>query len=128
MIRVFMAEDDSLLVHLYEKKFKANGFDVEFAMDGEEAISKLKNMEIKPQLILLDGQMPRKGGFEVLEEMKKDSELKDIPVIFLTNLYDREDEMKGKALGAVAYLVKSDHIPSEIVDEVKKVCEKYSIE
>jgi len=123
-----MAEDDSLLVHLYEKKFKANGFDVEFAMDGEEAISKLKNMEIKPQLILLDGQMPRKGGFEVLEEMKKDSELKDIPVIFLTNLYDREDEMKGKALGAVAYLVKSDHIPSEIVDEVKKVCEKYSIE
>ena len=127
MIRLFMAEDDSLLVSIYGKKFRANGYEIEFAMDGEEAISKLKNIEIKPAMILLDCQMPRKSGFEVLEEMKKDPELKDIPVIFLTNMYEKADEEKGLSLGAVAYLVKSQYIPSEIVDKVKEICEKYEI-
>jgi putative two-component system response regulator len=122
-----MAEDDSLLVHIYEKKFKASGYDIEFAMDGEQAISKLKNMEIKPALVMLDGQMPRKGGFEVLQEMKLDSELKDIPVIFLTNMYEEDNEKKGIALGVVAYLIKSQYIPSEIVAKVKEICEKYNI-
>ena len=122
-----MAEDDSLLVHIYGKKFKASGYEIEFAMDGEEAISKLKEMEMKPSLVLLDGQMPRKTGFEVLEEMKKDPELKDIPVIFLTNMYEKADEEKGISLGAVSYLVKSQYIPSEIVDKVKEICDKCGI-
>ena len=127
MVKLFMAEDDSLLVHIYERKFKASGYEIEFAMDGEEAISKLKNMEMKPSLVLLDGQMPRKSGFEVLQEMRGDSELKDVPVIFLTNMYQEEDEKKGLDLGVVAYLIKSQFIPSEIVDKVKEICEKYSI-
>ena len=127
MIRLFMAEDDSLLVHIYGKKFKSSGFEIEFAMDGEEAISKLKNLVIKPALILLDCQMPRKNGFEVLEEMKTDLELKNIPVVFLTNMYEPADEKRGMDLGAVSYLVKSQYIPSEIVDKVKEICEKYDI-
>jgi DNA-binding response OmpR family regulator len=122
-----MADDDSLLIHIYEKKFKANGFEMEFAMDGEQAISKLKNMEIKPDLILLDWEMPRKTGFEVMEEIQKDSELKNIPVVFLTNMYEEEDEKKSLNLGAVLYLVKSQYIPSEIVNKVKEVCKKYNI-
>ena len=127
MVKLFMAEDDSLLLQIYGNKFKASGFEMEVAMDGEEAISKLKNMEIKPALVLLDGTMPRRTGFEVLEEMRVDPQLKDIPVIFLTNLYDEDDEKKGLSLGVVAYLVKSDFIPSEIVDKVKGICEKYNI-
>jgi len=122
-----MAEDDSLLLHIYEKKFKANGYVIEFAMDGEEAISKLKNMEMKTSLVLLDGQMPRKSGFEVIEEMKKDPELKNIPVVFLTNLYEEADEKRGLSLGVVACLVKSNFIPSEIVSKVKEICEKNNI-
>ena len=127
MVKLFMAEDDSLLVHIYEKKFKASGYEIDFAMDGEEAISKLKNMEIKPALVLLDGQMPRKSGFEVLQEMKNDEELKNIPVIFLTNMYEEDNEKKGLALGVASYLIKSQYIPSEIVTKVKEVCEKYNI-
>ncbi len=127
MTKLFMAEDDSLLVHIYGKKFKSNGYEIEFAMDGEEAISKLKNMEMKPALILLDCQMPRLGGFEVMQEIKKDSELKNIPVVFLTNMYEKADEEKGISLGAVSYLVKSQYIPSEIVDKVKEICDKCGI-
>ena len=127
MVRLFMAEDDSLLVHIYGNKFRTSGFDISFAMDGEEAISKLKNMEIKPQLVLLDGQMPRKSGFEVIEEMKNDVDLKSIPVVFLTNMYSPEDEKKGQSLGVISYLIKSQYIPSEIVDKVKEICEKNNI-
>ena len=125
MTKIFMADDDSLLIHIYGKKFQAGGFDIEFAMDGEEAISKLKNFEIKPEIILLYCQMPRKNGFDVMEEIIKDKDLKNIPVVFLTNMYEPSDERKGINLGAVAYLVKSQYIPSEIVDKVKEVCEKY---
>ena len=125
MTKIFMADDDSLLIHINGKKFQAVGFDIEFAMDGEEAISKLKNMVMKPAVILLDFQMPRKNGFEVMEEIIKDKELKNIPVVFLTNMYEPNDERNGINLGAVAYLVKSQYIPSEIVDKVKEVCDKY---
>ena len=82
---------------------------------------------MKPSLVLLDGQMPRKSGFEVLHEMRADAELKNIPVVFLTNMYEEADEKKGLSLGVVAYLIKSQYIPSEIVDKVKEICEKNSI-
>lgn len=125
MFKVFMAEDDSLLIHVYEKIFRANGYDIEFAMDGEETLAKLKNMEIKPSIIFLDVMMPRKSGFEIIEEIKKEKELKDIPVVFLTNLYEKKDEEMGRSLGAVDYLVKSQYVPSEIVERIKDICDKY---
>lgn len=127
MLKIFMAEDDSLLVHIYKKIFEANGYKIEFAKDGEEALARLKNLEIKPSLIFLDIMMPKKSGFEVMQEMKNDVSLKNIPVIFFTNLYELADEKKGLALGALAYLVKSQYVPSEIVDKVKEICNKYCV-
>lgn len=119
-----MAEDDLLLVNVYEKMFKVGGFNIEFVKDGEEALSRLKNMGEKPDIVLLDIIMPKMSGFEVKEEMNKDPELKNIPVVFLTNLYEEADEKKGMSLGAVAYLIKSQYIPSEIVNQVKDLCKK----
>jgi DNA-binding response OmpR family regulator len=124
MLKVFMAEDDSLLVHVYEKIFKANGYEIIFGMDGEESIAKLKEMEVKPSIVFLDIMMPRKNGFEVMQEMKEDTKLKDIPIIFLTNLYEQADEKKGLSLGAAAYLIKSQYVPSEIVAKAKEICDK----
>jgi DNA-binding response OmpR family regulator len=124
MIKVFMAEDDSMLVRVYDRIFRMSGFEIDFAMNGDEAIAKLKNMDIKPSIVLLDVMMPNKNGFEVIQEMKKDPGLKDVPVIFLTNLYEQADEKKGLELGAVAYLVKSQYVPSEIVTKVKEACDK----
>jgi len=127
MIKLFMAEDDSLLVHVYEKMFKASGYEIDFANDGEEAVSKLKNMEIKPSIVFLDIIMPKMSGFEVMEEIKKDPELNKIPVVFLTNMYEKADEKKGLRMGAISYLVKSQYIPSEIVTKVKEICDKFCI-
>lgn len=122
-----MSEDDSLLVRLYEKAFKASGDEIVFAMDGEETINKLKTMEKKPDIIFLDVLMPKKDGFEVIKEIKADKNLKDIPVVFSTNLYEAEDEKRGIALGAIAYLVKNQYVPSEMTDRAKILCDKYCI-
>jgi len=121
MIKVFMAEDDPLMIRIYDRMFKSSGLELNAAFDGEDAMTKLKSMETKPDIVLLDIMMPKKGGFEVLEEMKKDESLKAIPVIMLTNLAGFEDEKKGLTLGATAYMVKSQHSPKEIVDKVNEV-------
>jgi len=121
MATVFMAEDDPLMVSIYARTFKANGFDLQMAMDGEQAIDSLKAMDQKPDVVILDIMMPKKDGFQVLQEMKQDDLLKHIPVICLTNLSGPENAQKAIGLGANAYMVKSQHGPVEIVDKVKEI-------
>ncbi len=79
-----------------------------FAKSGEEALKIAK--EMKPDLILLDVMMPGMNGFEVCEELKKDEELKNIPVIFVTALNDTGNESEGLNLGAVDYIRKPFNI------------------
>lgn len=117
-----MAEDDQLMIRIYSKAFKASGFDLKMAMDGDEAIESLKAMNPKPAAILLDVMMPKKNGLEVLKAIKEDQSLKNIPVIILTNLFGKEDEATGFKLGAAAYMVKSQFSPMEIVGKVMELC------
>jgi len=81
------------------------------AEDGEEALSYLrKEGEFSafktPELILLDINMPIKGGFDVLEELKEDDSLRHIPIIILTTSGRKEDIMKSYGLGASSYIRK----------------------
>jgi DNA-binding response OmpR family regulator len=126
MLPLFLVEDDPLMSRMYERAFKASGFDVRMAYDGEEAINTLKNIDQAPGMAVLDIMMPKKSGFDVLRFMKSDSKLKDIPVVLLTNLSGADEAKKGLDLGAVEYLVKSNFTPREIVDKIKEVSEKYS--
>lgn len=116
---ILLAEDDVLLVRLYQRKFAHDGFDVRVAMDGQEAL--LAIMQEKPDLILLDIMMPKLNGLEVLERLKKNVETKGIPVIVLSNLSRGEDINRALELGAAAYLLKSDTLPSAVVAKVKEV-------
>ena len=123
---LFLAEDDPLMSRMYERAFTAGGFDLKIAFDGEQAITGLKAADPKPTIAVLDVMMPKKSGFDVLRAMKEDASLKGIPVILLTNLAGQEDAEKGLELGAVAYLVKSQYSPKEIVDKVKEIAAGYS--
>ncbi|MFA6341046.1 MAG: response regulator [Candidatus Paceibacterota bacterium] len=127
MINIFLAEDDPLMIRIYEKTFRIAGFHLDIALDGDEAIQKLTIIDPKPAVIILDIMMPKKTGFDVLEFTKKNNDLKDIPVILLTNLFGEQDEKKGFELGAVAYLVKSQSSPMEIAEKVKNIYEKYHV-
>lgn len=116
--RVLLVEDDKLLSELYATKLTASGFSVEVALDGDEGLSKIK--ELKPDLVLLDIVLPKKDGFEILEEVSKDAELKKIPIIALTNLGQKEEVEKGLNLGARDYVIKAHFTPTEVVAKIKK--------
>jgi len=73
--------------------------------DGEELIDFLKTHEA-PDLVLLDLNMPRKNGFEVLAEMKKDKTLRGIPVVVISTSSSEEDVKKAYAKGASSYFTK----------------------
>ncbi len=119
---VLLIEDEKMLAEMYSTKFTMEGYTVERAFDGQTGLDLAK--KIKPDIILLDVIMPKLDGFSVLKELKKDPDLKAVPVILLTNLGQEDDIKKGRELGATDYFVKSNHSPSEIVDKVKTTLAK----
>ncbi|MBU1130624.1 response regulator [Patescibacteria group bacterium] len=116
--KILLIEDEEALVTMYETKFKNGGYNISVAFDGETGLKMAT--EDKPDIILLDIIMPKLDGFSVLSKLKEDSKLKDVPVVLLTNLGQDEDIKKGKALGAVGYLVKANMTPAQVVEKVKE--------
>ncbi len=116
--KVLIVEDDPFISDMYLTKLKGEGFDVKHAENGKDGLSMAA--EFSPQLILLDVVMPKMDGFEALKALKKDAKLKDVPVILLTNLGQKDDVEKGMKLGAVDYVVKAHFTPSEVVTKVKE--------
>lgn len=115
-INVLIAEDDKFLRNVLQAKLAAEGFTVRIAADGEEALTALAAET--PDILLLDIIMPRKNGFDVLEDMRLKGGM-GVPVVILSNLGQDEDVRRGLALGAVDFLVKSDHSLKDVVEKVK---------
>ena len=116
---IMIAEDDVFIGDIYEVKLKDAGYDVVLANNGREAIEKLES-GIKPHIMLLDIVMPYMDGFDVLEAINQRDEWKQIPVVLLTNLSQKEDVDRGMALGAKDFLIKSHFTPSEVLAKVQK--------
>ncbi len=117
MKKLLIIEDEIELAKVLEEKFSDEDFEVKLAFDGESALPEAKKFH--PDIILLDILLPKKDGFIVIQEFKADPNLKNIPVIFLSNLGEDEEIKKGLALGAVDYYVKVQHPINEIVEKVK---------
>ena len=116
--KILLAEDDQFLSRAYKDGLGRAGFDVTVVSDGEEAVSKIGESGF--DLILLDLIMPKKNGFEVLEAIKGNDSTKNVPVIILSNLGQESDIEKGKQLGAVDYMIKSDWSMKEVISKIKK--------
>lgn len=115
-LKIVLIEDDEVLAKvLYEELYEAE-FDVLQAFDGEEGLRMARSQ--KPDLVLLDLILPKKNGFDVLEELKKSPVTHNIPVIILTMLGRDDDIKKGLRLGANDYIVKSQHAVAEITEKV----------
>lgn len=117
MTTILIVEDDKFLRELIVRKLSQEDFKIVEAIDGEEALKKVKSSA--PDLILLDLILPGMDGFEVLSKIKADNSVSAIPVIILSNLGQREDVERGMKLGAVDYLVKAHFTPNEIIEKVK---------
>jgi len=119
MKKIILIEDDEFLFDVYKLKLEKENFKVKIVQDGSKALEKIKNY--KPDMILLDIVLPNLDGWEILKKIKSDDEIKNIPVIILSNLAQEDQIKKSLKLGAVKYLVKSQYMPSEIIQEIKKV-------
>jgi DNA-binding response OmpR family regulator len=109
-----------MLADMYKTKFLNEGFQVFLAGDGEEALRVARKNH--PDIALLDILMPKKDGIEVAVEMKADPKLRDIPVIFLTNLGGREEDTEaGRSLGALDVITKVDVTPQKVTDRIKDI-------
>lgn len=115
---ILLVEDDEFLAELYGTKLSLEGYEVLLANDGEKGLKMIK--EKKPNLILLDIILPKMDGFEILKAMKLEKTVKDIPVILLTNLSQKDEVKKGLDLGAKDYLIKAHFMPSEVVKKIKE--------
>jgi len=118
--KILLIEDEEIIIELLHRKLLQEGYEVFVARDGEEGLKKMKEIEPKPDLILLDIIMPKMGGFEVMEEMKKDEKLKDIPVIVISNSGQPVELDRAKKLGAKDWLIKTEFDPKEVLEKVKK--------
>jgi len=122
--KILLIEDEDIMIDLLEKKLSQEGYEVVVAKDGEEGLRKMKEIEPKPDLILLDIIMPKMGGFEVMEEMQKDPQLREIPVIIISNSGQPVELDKAKKLGAKDWLIKTEFDPKEVIEKVKRQLQK----
>lgn len=120
--KILFIEDEPTLQKAVGEILTQEGFEVLSALDGEEGLELIKKE--KPNLVLLDLILPKKDGFEVLKEMKADEELKDVPVIVLTNLEGMGDVEKALSLSATTYLVKANYELEDVVKKIKETLKK----
>jgi len=116
--KILMIEDERIIVDLLKRKLEKEGYQVSVGRDGVEGLEKMR--KDKPELILLDIVMPRMGGLEVMEKMREDNELKDIPIVVISNSGQPIELDRAKKLGAKDWLVKTEFDPQEVIRKVKK--------
>lgn len=112
-IRILMAEDSPSDAELARQAFKNGKLlnELTIVKDGVEAVAYLRKEgqykdALRPDVILLDLNMPRKDGREVLEEIKKDPNLRTIPVVILTTSEDEQDILRSYELQASSFITK----------------------
>lgn len=119
---ILLADDDITLREMYAERLKAEGFTVETAQDGEDALQKAT--ELLPNAILLDVMMPKMNGLDVLKKLKEQDATKNIPIIILTALIQDREKMESITRGADDYIVKSEAMPGDVIAKVHAVLEK----
>lgn len=121
-MKILLVEDDTFFREFYSKKLREQKIEVETAEDGEEGLEKLDTF--KPDILLLDIIMPKKDGFEVLEELGRRKLLPTLPVLVFSTLGQEQDVEKARKLGASGYVNKSyfdfDKLYTRILDLSKK--------
>ena len=116
--RILIVEDDEVLREVYSMKFELEGFEVQAASDGQEALDQARSHH--PHLILLDMLMPRVSGLEFLRIFQNSPEAGKVKVRVASNKSTPDTIAQAMALGACDYLVKSKLTPDEIVARARE--------
>jgi DNA-binding response OmpR family regulator len=117
MTKILLVEDDKDLLNIYQEELKFSGIEYDIAETGKDAIDKDSTFEY--DVILLDIMLPDIQGLEVLRKIKERN--KDKKVIIISNLEVPAIINQAYSLGVSAYLIKAELLPSQIVEEVKRI-------
>jgi len=126
---ILLVDDDQDFLEILSTKLKDQGFNIETAKNGKEALEKLQH--IKPDLIILDVMMPEMDGIDTAIELAKNFNLNEVKFIFLTNYGDdnwpqeislKVDENFAKQIGALAYIRKQQPLEN-IIETLNKLLE-----
>jgi DNA-binding response OmpR family regulator len=120
---ILIVEDEQSLQDALRIKFEKAGVEVLTAGTGEDALAILKKK--RPILVSLDILLPKMNGLEVLENIRKDSKLHDLPVVMVSVSGGQEKIRQAFSLGVVDYLVKSEYKIENIVKKIMTIMEKY---
>lgn len=118
MSKILIVEDEKPIVDLISMGLVANGYEIDFALDGEEGADHI--MDNHYDLILLDIMLPKYDGYELLEYARREN----VPVIFITAKGEVKDRVKGLNMGADDYIVKPFEM-EELVARVNSVLRRY---
>lgn len=118
--KILIVDDDNFLLDMYALKFSQNNFEVHTAINGVQAIEKLK-ANLNPDIILTDIIMPEMDGFEMLEQVNKEKLAESAIKIILSNKSQQSDIDQGTALGVAGYIVKANSTPAEVINQVASI-------
>lgn len=116
--RVLVVEDNELNLKLFCDLLRAHGFVVEPVKDGREVLDKARSFV--PNLVVMDIQLPHVSGLELIEQIKKDPQLKIIPIMAVTAYAGKGDEDRILTAGAEAYVSKPISV-AKFIESVQKV-------
>lgn len=117
-ILVLIADDEENLLLLLKDNLEEYGFDVVLAKNGEEAFQ--HSQSAKPNVIILDVEMPKMNGIQVCERIRKIPELNDVPILILSAYAQPEDIKKGLAAGANQYMTKPFKV-NQLIETIRKL-------
>jgi DNA-binding response OmpR family regulator len=120
-IKVLAADDDPVILRLIEVNLSLEGFDVETAARGEDALAKAKDGG--PQVIVLDVMMPGMTGWDVARQLRADAATAHIPIVFLSARTQEEDRRMGQELGVAEYVSKPFD-PGDLVDTIRRLADR----
>ncbi|MBU4099346.1 response regulator [Patescibacteria group bacterium] len=117
MKKILIAEDDFFIRDVYMEIFQNNGYEVEIAVDGEDALVKIKSKLF--DMILLDIMMPKASGMDILSQTRKiETPNKITPIFMVTNLSEQNIIEEAFKFGTDGYIIKSQYTPQQVVDEI----------
>ena len=119
MQKMLIAEDDPKISDLYRMVFSTTDFEVFMAENGKKALEILKKEKV--DIVLTDSVMPEMDGFELIEALRGGEFDKNMKIIMLSNLSEKEDHDRAMKLGANGYIIKSNFNPDQLVEEVRKI-------
>jgi CheY-like chemotaxis protein len=120
--KILLVDDTEFYQNMYKTKLLTEGYLVTTANNGLEAIKAITSD--RPDMILLDLMMPLMDGFKVLQTIKADPNLKEIPVVVFSAKGNTDEIGKAIAAGATDFLVKATTTPNKVVEKINQIMKK----